>query len=474
MKCNLLLTCLAMLLICQANAQTNAPDSSASTSAMSLEACLDYAYQHNETLQNSRLDQGLAKADIGTTKSQGLPQIDASIDYTNNFAVPVVYLPASAAGAFNPNSGQGQQPGQPAGGQNGGSDEEVALRFGIQHQGSATLTATQMIFDGSYFVGLRAARTYAELMQKQVVQSKINIAEQVSKAYYTVLVNEERMKLVNSNFMRLDTLLTETQLMFENGFSEAIDVDRIRVQYNNAKSEKNRAIRLIDVSRLMLKFQMGMPLEQEVQLGDKISNIDVDSILNDSIYAYADRIDYRILQTNTELTQLDLRNNRIQYLPKLTANASYGYNTGVEKFNSLFNFDERWNSLGLFGVKLNIPIFDGLRKGSAIQKNKLQLQQLENSTKQLKNSIDLEVVQARVQLQDNHETLKIQQENLDLAERVYEVAKIKYQEGVGSNIEVVNAGDDLQAAETNYFGAMYDALIAKVDLEKALGKLIEE
>ncbi len=430
-------------------------DSVAVGGPLTLEECLEYAYENNQTLQNAALEQSIAKADVGVTKAQGLPLVDAGISYNNNFAIQTQFLPAIFF-ADDPNEVPANAP-------------PVPVQFGVQHTGNAGISLSQMIFDGSYFVGLRAANTYANLMQKNFNQTKVNLTEQVTKAYYSVLVSQERKKLVSSNYNRLDTLLNETRLMYENGFAEKIDVDRIAVQFNNAKTEKAKVDRTAEVSKLLLKFQIGMPIEQDLSLADQISDIDMNLTMEEEQnFAYSDRISFSQNQINQDLVKLDLRNNRIQYLPKLTANASIGYNTGVN------NFSDKWFQYGAFGASLNIPIFDGLRKHKLIQKSKLQLQQLENQSQQLKNNIDLEIVQAKVNLQNSVESLEAQRQNLDLAQEVFRVAKIKYQEGVGSNLEVITAQADLQMAETNYFSALYDALIAKVDLKKAYGDLIAE
>ena len=262
--------------------------------------------------------------------------------------------------------------------------------------------------------------------------------------------------------------------MYENGFAEKIDVGRVRVQFNNAKTELDQNDRLTEVSYLLLKFQMGMPIDEKIELGDRISEIEFDFEITDTKnFTYADRIEFTQLTINQNLTQLDLRNNRIQYLPELTANFNYGYNSGTRDFSEITNFQDQWFNYGSFGFNLNIPIFDGLRKHHTIQKSKLQLQQLENQVGFLKNQIDLEIVQARVNLQNSLETLEVQQENLELAQEVFDVTKIKYQEGVGSNLEVTEAQNALQSAETNYYNSLYSALIARVDLKKALGTLVD-
>ncbi|MEK6479781.1 TolC family protein [Catalinimonas sp. 4WD22] len=439
-------------------------DTTAINGAMSLEECLEYAFVNSENIQNALLDIQIAKADVGVTKAQGLPQIDASVTYTNNFAVPTVYLPASAGNFVGGGGNGGQTP----------SDEEVALRFGIQHQSNATINASQMIFDGAYFVGLKAARVYSELARKDYLLTKSNIAEQVSKAYYTALVSQERSADLENNYQRLDSLLNETNLMYENGFAEKIDVDRIRVQFNNAKTQFENSLRSTEVSLLLLKFQMGMPIDSEIELSETIKDIEENwSVEDGNDFQYQDRFEFAKLQVNEQLVELDIKNNRVQYLPKITANANFGYNNGADNLGRLTDLS-RWNELGSWGLNLSIPIFDGLQKYNRIQKNKLQLQQIQNSSSQLKNSIDLEIVQARVELENSIKNLQVQRENLELAEEVFRVTKIKYQEGIGSNIEVTDAQYALEQAETNYYSAMYDALIAKVDLEKALGKLIND
>lgn len=433
---------------------------------LTLDEALNYAYTNSASMKNAQLDIRIAKQDVNVTKAQGLPQLNAAVNYTNNFAVATVFLPAEAGAAFG-GGGNG-------GGQAPASDEELALRFGIQHQANATLTASQMLFDGSYFIGLKASRVYQDLTRKDYEMTKSNIAEQVSKAYYTALVNEERRQLVGSNLNRIDSLLRETKLLFENGFVEKIDVDRIKVQFNNIKTELDRIDRLSELSLILLKYQMGMSIDQEIILAESIQDIDLDADpLETYDLSYINRPDYARLMVNRDLVELDMKNYQVQYLPKITLNANYGYNTGADQFSRVTDFS-RWFELGSAGVNLNLPIFDGLRKHHQIQKSKLQLQQIENATQLLKNTIDLEVVQARVQLENSVANLDIQQENLALAREVYDVTRIKYQEGVGSNLEVVDAETSLKQAETNYYSALYDALIARVDLKKAMGVLVEE
>ena len=441
------------------------------TQPLTLDECLTYAFKNSETIQIANLENKISQADVGVTKAQGLPQINASINYNNNFAIQRQFLPDFISPSVyqvllqEQILADGTQIPEPG---------VIAAAFGVQHSSTAGINLSQMLFDGSYFVGLQAARTYTELAQKGFQLSKTQVAEQVTKAYYSILVNQERQKLVASNFNRLDTLLQETKLMYENGFVEKIDVDRLSVQYNNAQTERSNIERLTELSYYLLKFQMGIPVEQPLELADNISDVEFDpEIAAETDFQYDQRPEYAQVLVNQELVQLDMKNNRFQYLPKLTANAAFGYNTGVNNFSEITNFDELWFEYGFWGITLDIPIFDGLRKHHTIQKNKVQARQLELQSRFLKNQIDLEIAQARVALQNSLDALTIQQENLELAQEVFRITNIKYQEGVGSNLEVIEADNSLQASETNYFSALYDALIAKVDLQKALGVLIQ-
>ncbi|MGD1890308.1 MAG: TolC family protein [Cyclobacteriaceae bacterium] len=426
------------------------------TAPLTLDECLTYAYQNSENIKIADLEKTIAQAEVGITKAQGLPQVDLAVVYNNNFAVPTIYLPAEAGAAF----------GQPG-------DEEVELNLGIRNEANAGISASQMIFDGSYFVGLAAARTFVNLSEQDYILTKNDVAEQVTKAYYAALIDEFLENLVLSNLQRVDTLLRETKLMYENGFVEKIDVDRISVQFNNIKTELDRVKRSSKLSVLLLKFQMGMPIEQEITLADKLSEIDFDpEVEADQGFNYTDRAEYAQLLINQDLVQLDMRNTRAQRLPKLTLVANYGYNTGTDDFTNITNLN-RWNPLGSFGVNLSIPVFDGLRKYHTIQKSKVQMQQLELQSSFLQNSIDLEIEQARVNLNNSVEQMENQLENYELAQEVYRVSKIKYQEGVGSNIVVIDAENSLISAQTNYFQALYNAIIAKVGLQRALGILVQ-
>jgi len=433
--------------------------------AFSLQHAIDYALQSSATVQNAQLDVQSAKARVGEIRAVGLPQITAQGQITDNIIIRTTFLPGNLGNLFSPNA--------PNPGSAPPDAPPTPVQFGVRYAGSGSINASQLIFDGSYFVGLKAASTYNLLAQKNLTQSKVNTVESVTKAYYGVLVAQERLKLLEYNVKRLDTLFQQTQLQYKNGFVEKIDVDRIEVQFNNLQVDQQRTTRLVELNRALLKFQMGYSPNEPIELTDQLLPENVENLRVESQgkLDYGQRIEYSLLQTQKELNLLDLKNNRAGYYPRLVAVGSFGYNRESNRFDF---FTNRWFSNASIGLNLTIPIFDGLGKYYKNQQAKLSYQKTINSTRQLENSIDLQVQQARISLINGLDALKTQRRNLELAERVAQVSKIKYQQGVGSNIEVINAEASFKEAQTNYYTALYDAIIAKIDVDKATGKLYTE
>ncbi len=427
-----------------------------SANRFTLQECLTYAFEHNENIIIANLEIEASKAKTGEYLSAGFPQIDAMASVNKNFILRKAFLPKKF---MDPNAPEG---------------EFVEIAFGTPYDGDLGISLSQMIFNGSYFVGVKASRTFQELSRKDHIKSKIDVAESVTKAYYSVLVSQMSLETIVSNYQRLDSLVRETSIMQENGFVELLDLNRTKVEYNNIKTQKSNAERAVEISMVLLKFQMGMAVSEEIEIADKISNLqfNVEDELRMS-FNHQRRIEYSILEMNKQLAELNLKNNKSQYLPSVDLFFSWGMNAGVSEFSTLSEFDNRmvWPTYQLAGLTFKLPVFDGLYKAKKIQQNKIKIKQLGYQRQMLENSIEMEVNQMRKTLVMNLNLLQSQEENSKLAESVYNQTKIKYQEGVGANLEVIEADNAFKQAQSNYFNALYDALIAHVDYQKALGIL---
>ena len=421
--------------------------------SLSLDECLQMALSNNENLKNSILEENVSKMTSREYLSVGFPQIQFETGLKYNFEIQKSLIDISKF-----------MPGVPE-----GTEQEVS--FGQKYDGIMDLGINQMIFNGSYFVGLAASKALIELSEKQTVRTKVDIIESVNKAYYVVLNTKERLSLVNSNLDRIESLLNDTEILYENGFVEKLDVDRIKVSYNNLNAEKIKAERLYDLSLSVLKFQIGFPVNDKLSIKGSIEDV-ILSVNEYDIqsFDYSDRIEHSILNTNKRLKSYDLKNNRSQFLPQIYANLSYGYNTSSSEYDLFFN-SNRWKNYGTVGLQVIVPIFDGFNKRSKINRSKIVVQQVENQIKFLERSIDLQINQNYIELKNAIESLNVSKDNLVLANEVYNVSEKKYKEGIGSNLEVLDSNNALKTAQTNYYNAYYQAIISKINLEKTLGIL---
>ena len=421
---------------------------------LSLNDCIELAIENNENLKNSKLEERISKALSKEYLSIGFPQINFDGGLQYNHDVPKSLIDISRF-----------MPGVPE-----GTEQEV--QFGQTYDGRVDLFVNQMIFNGSYFVGLSAARELVRLSEKLTERNEIDINESVQKAFYTVLNTKSRIDLVEANLNRLNTLLGQTKELYINGFIEKLDVDRIQVAYNNLKSEKIKADRFYKLSKEVLNFQIGLPVGTDIELTGELTEEVINNFnYNLDDFDYSKRIEYSILQTDKNLKFYDLKNNRSQYLPQIYANYNYGYNTSSSNYDLFFD-SNRWKSFGTVGLKIIIPIFDGFLKRSKINQSKYKIEQVENQMMFLERSINLQINQSISNYENTKESLLISKQNLELAQNVYLATEKKYKEGVGSNLEVIDSNNSLKIAQNQYYNSLYESIIASIDIKKTLGTLL--
>jgi outer membrane protein len=275
--------------------------------------------------------------------------------------------------------------------------------------------------------------------------------------------------LIDANLERLRKSLNDTEQMLKNGFVEKIDVDRLSVFNNNLNTEKENVIRLLALNVNLLKFQMGMSIGSNLTLTDKISDVNMGAapiLVTETVYNK--RIEYSLLQTQKKLNELDLKRYKSQFLPSVVGFGNYSANFQNDSFSSLYGTNYPTSVIGL---RVSVPIFSGFQKKYQVENAKLEIVKSDNNLINLQNAIDLEVSQARTTYLNGQKSLENQRRNMDLAKEVLRVTKIKYDQGVGSSLEVTTAETSLKEAQNNYINALYDMLINKVNLDKALGNI---
>lgn len=448
---------------------------------LTLEQCIAYALDNNVNAQNARLDEEIAKAKVKETVGIGLPQVSGTVTaqysptqqrFFNQY-IPgqSFFINDSIAQVYNIQDG-----------------DVVALEnfFALKGSGDASLSINQLIFNGSYIVGLQAANTYKELSVRQANQTKEDVVLQVSKAFYNLLIVNERLDLVESNLKRLDTLFRNTQAMLETGFAEKIDVNRLKVTLNNLKVGKQDLVNLKDVSEKLLKFQMNYPFDNELVINGKLEAAALSPVENTGdAFDYSLRPDYQVMMVNKQLQQLNIKNKYAESLPSIGAYANLGYMTQSPGFGGIFKTEasfegndqlgpDKWYGYSALGLRLSWNVFTGLQRTYQVQQQKLDLLKMENGMRSLEKSIDMEIDRTEANLQNAIAKLEVQRESMELAADIFDITEIKYQEGVGSNLEVVEADNALKEAQTNYYSALYDAIIAQLEFKKALGILYNQ
>ena len=439
-------------LFCLGQAQLYSQGDTA-TKAFTLQAAIDYALAHNYTYLNADNDTKINSYKKKEIAAQYMPQINGTVDLRDNLVLPTQLVP-------------GQFFGYPAG-------SYLPAKFGVSYNVTATANVSQLIFSTNYIMGVQSAKEMINLSQKSQLRSKVETAQNVSKAYYGVLVNRERIKILDLNIDRLKLLKDNTVALNQNGFAEKIDVDRLEVNYNNLLTEKEKTMRLVELSEVMLKFQMGYELKKPIQLTDDMSKIesgeDAKSISADNI-DITKRPEYMALQSQQKLNELDIKRNKLSYIPTLA-----GYGIFAEQFQKQqldFN-SKNWFPYAFIGATLNFTIFDGLQQNWRMQQSRVNLMKTQNSFSLLKQSIDLEIQTATVNYKNALVSLQTQKKNIALARNVYDVTKKKYEQGIGSSLDMNTTENDLHTAETNYYNSLYDLIIAKIDYQKATGTLIK-
>jgi outer membrane protein TolC len=415
----------------------------------SAKQAVDYAMQNSVPVRNALIDIKIQKEVNRQVTSAALPQVNGSISLNDYLVIPTSLLPAEIVG--------------------GTPGTYFPVQFGVKYNATGGIDLSQLLFDGQVFVGLQARRASLDFYQKQADVTKEQIKANVYKIYYQLVVGRKQLGAIDANIERFDKLLNDTRAIYQNGFAEKLDVDKVNVQLNNLRTEKVKIESQLDAGNVALKFLMNLPQKDSLVLTDTLSEQELKDNLLEQSYNYGDRSEYKLLQVAQELGRYNIRRYKLSYLPTIAAFASYSKNAQRQKFN-FFN-DGSWFTTSIVGLSMKIPIFDGLYKQSSIRKARLELQKTNQNIEQLKASIDADVEQARLKIGSALITVDNQKRNMDLAVQVYNATKLKYEQGLGSNQEIYAAQTELKVAQSNYYGALYDAIVARIDYLKATGKL---
>jgi outer membrane protein len=445
---------LITLISVQVNAQQQ------SVQSFSLQQAVEYAKKNNYALKNNRLDVELAQKKVKETLAIGLPQINASANFLNNTEIATQVLP----NFLKPTFVQLKLPGA-----NELSDV-IPAQFGQKFSAAGSITATQLLFDGGFLMGVKAAREYVALSEINVNRNNIETEVNVTKAYYAALLLSTNLNLIDKNLETLAKLKGDLEKTNAAGLIEKTDFDRVRLQYSTLELQRNKLMDQQRITMMILKFQMGLNVSDSVILTDELQKM-YDKAANpivDTKLDYNKRTEYQLVNQQIKLNTLDKKRYQFGYAPTISAIAQTQRNTFGSSFGDLGN---TWYPGTYWGLNMSLPIFNGFRKSAQIQQTRINVAKAENDKINLENAINQQVLQAQLTFKRSGEQVRLQEENMALAQQIYERVQVKYANGVGSSFELTQSQNDLETARTNYLTTVYDYFVAQIELRKALGDI---
>ena len=436
---------------------------------LTVREAVELAYKNVVELQNAKLDYRIQEAKNREILGQAFPQVSGNLGANHYLKVPNFLFPdytSTAIYSILKNEGVNGSTGPIT-----TVPEPTLQQVSFQQPWNLTAgaTLTQLLFQPDVFVGIQARQTALDYSQAQIEQVKEKVKDSAYKRYYAILIAEKQLHFVDEGLTRLQKLYHDDSVMYKNGFAEKLDLDKVQVQINNLTTSRNILQSAVQIGYAALKFAIGVSQNEQVVLKDDLSTAALqEGVLSDT-FRYESRAVIRTLNELKELQQLDVKRHKLGYIPTVAAQANYTVNGMGAKFitsNQTF-----WFKSAFVGLNINIPIFDGLQRRYRVQQSRLNVEKLENTITNAKQAIDLEQKVTNSSLVTALNNLNVQEKNMGLAEKVYNATKLKFEQGLGSSFEVLQADSDYQQAQANYFNALYNAIVAKISYQSSLGKL---
>jgi outer membrane protein len=436
---------------------------------LTVKEAVELAYKNVFELKNAELDYKIQEAKNREIFGQALPQVSGNISANRYLQLPKILFPdATSTAVYSILKAEGVSG---SGGPIVNVPDPALREVSFQQPWNTSIgaTVTQLLFQPDVFVGLQARKTALELNEAIIGQTKEKIKDSAYKRYYAILIVQKQLHFLNESVIRLEKLYHDDSIMFKNGFAERLDLDKVQVQLNNLRTAQSTVESAVTLSYAYMKFALGLSQKDTVVLKDDLTVENIKQGLLDESFSYDNRAEIKTLTVLEQLQKLDVKRYKMGYLPTASLSGNYSVNGMGQKFftdKSTF-----WLKSSYVGVNINVPIFSGFQRKYKIEQAQLNLQKAQNNIENVKQAIDFEQVATKESLKNALFNLDIQERNLDLALRVYNTTKLKFEQGLGSSFEVLQSDSDYQQAQSNYFNALYNATVAKISYQYSLGKL---
>lgn len=419
---------------------------------LSLSEAINFALENNIVAKSADRELQKAKLKEWETTTMGLPQVNAGIDYQNNLVIQRSVVPAEFFG--------------------GNPGEFIDVAFGTKHVMIGRVTLSQLIFDGSYLVALQASKTYLKFFEETQQKSNQDIKQQIIQDYTNILLLKKSIEVFEKNKQTLEKNLFETQEFYKNGLIEEENVEQIQITLATIKNSLSNTKRMLKISEQILKINLGLDLEDSVELTDDLEQLTKDNYnLNvlTNAFDYQSNIDYKLGEINQEQKRLLMLQEKSKILPSLYGNVNFGYNAFSNEF-SFLNANQRWLNFSSINIGLNIPVFSSFARSSRTKQSKIDYLQASDELKNLTKLLDLQFQQTKSDYEFSLEEYATNKSNLNLAERIEKKQQIKFKEGLSTSFEFTEAQRQLYSAQQLYLQSMINVINKKAALDKILGQ----
>ena len=444
MKQSMLFTLLLLMVV---HVKSLAQEQDTSKLVLNLDQAKAYAVEHSYFTRQALMDVEIAKRRVKETTAIGLPQVNASGSFNNFIDIPTQLVPDFT----------------------GQSEDLQPVQFGTEYGLTGGIEVNQLIFNGSYIVGLQAAKVYRELAFNSQEKSKQDIQDQITQSYSSVLVARENVETLDSNVQYLKQTLDETRQLYEEGFAAEQDADQLEILYGSAENAYNNAVRYLEITENMFKFSLGVPIGREVELTEDLEDVlnygKTQTVLQQQ-FSYVNNIDFKIAKTNEELQALNLRNIKTEYMPTLNGFFSYQQQFYSNDFD--IGNGEFWFPATLWGLNLNVPIFSSGQRHFKSQQARIELDKAALQSEQVSQDLQIQYATARSQYVFALDRYENSRRNLELVQSILNKEIIKYNEGVSTSLNVANTQIQFFEVQSGYIEATQGLVQAKSTLDKIL------
>lgn len=406
---------------------------------LNLEAARKHALDHNKNMLNADFAMDKAQFAVREAIANGLPQLNASMDYSNA-------LGAKISIRFN--------------------ESMPASEIDIKPQSNFYLNVNQLVFSGNYIVGVQISKLAQNLSRLGYQKTELEVISAVTEAYYMVLISGESKAIIFQNLNNLKDLYKKTETLANVGIIEKTDVDQLFVQMNSLQNALSSAERQIELATNLLRLQLGASIETEIELTDNLTKLMEDAEVENMLitqFKVEDNIDFRMLQQQEFITKKMVDMQKSNALPTLAAFYRYTY--------KLLKPDFDMTPANMVGLQMNIPVFSSGVRNAQTKQALIDLKTTQNNKSLLADQLKTQEKQLRFNLNNALETFNNQKTNVEVSRKVYSSLKLKYEQGLISGLDLIGADNNYLRAESDYITAMMQVLSSRLQLEKLYGNI---